>query len=282
MVGEREDLHRQRDQALIALVPYFEQFEWPSPPIGGRLAIRGFGLMVVTGILVGYWILGRRAARRGLLPQDVADFVFYTVLTGFLGSHVLDVVFYRPGEMIRDPLLLLRFWDGISSYGGFISGLFGSWIFFRVRPKLAARVWDFVDCLAFAWPFAWFFGRCGCFLAHDHPGSATSFFLAVNFPPDVIARPHPGGPHHDLGLYEALYTLVLCGIFALLGRRDRVPGFFLGLFLVLYAPVRFALDFLRITDATYLGLTPAQYISAAAVFVGAWILAARPGERARS
>jgi hypothetical protein len=51
----------------------------------------------------------------------------------------------------------------------------------------------------------------------------------------------------------------------LLGRRARTPGFFLAAFILLYMPVRFALDFLRVADARYAGLTPAQWAALAAL-----------------
>jgi len=47
--------------------------------------------------------------------------------------------------------------------------------------------------------------------------------------------------------------------------RDQrpFPGFATATMLALYAPARFGLDFLRVSDRTYLGLTPGHYIAAA-------------------
>jgi phosphatidylglycerol:prolipoprotein diacylglycerol transferase len=74
---------------------------------------------------------------------------------------------------------------------------------------------------------------------------------------------------HDLGWYEFLYTsCLMVPAFLALDRKPRPPGFFLIAFLLLYAPVRFSLDFLRIGDARYLGLTPGQY-AGIAVFLAA-------------
>jgi phosphatidylglycerol:prolipoprotein diacylglycerol transferase len=68
-----------------------------------------------------------------------------------------------------------------------------------------------------------------------------------------------GVVRHDLGLYELLYTI---GLFAVVqgGARSRRPdGWVVAVAATSYAPVRFALDFLRVRDATYAGLTPAQW-----------------------
>jgi prolipoprotein diacylglyceryltransferase len=68
---------------------------------------------------------------------------------------------------------------------------------------------------------------------------------------------------HDLGLYELLYlALVIAPLFAVWARRRRVTGFYIVAFAALYFPVRFGLDVLRVADARYLGLTPAQWTSA--------------------
>ena len=74
----------------------------------------------------------------------------------------------------------------------------------------------------------------------------------------------PGGPRLDLGLCEALLIAVIALAFTLASRRERAPGFYLALWAVLYAPVRFSLDFLRnddlsFADVRWSGLTPAQY-----------------------
>ena len=45
-----------------------------------------------------------------------------------------------------------------------------------------------------------------------------------------------------------------------LDRRPRVPGFWLFAFGALYLPVRFILDTLRVADARYATLTPAQWV----------------------
>jgi prolipoprotein diacylglyceryltransferase len=62
--------------------------------------------------------------------------------------------------------------------------------------------------------------------------------------------------------------------FLLLDRKPRPPGFFLIAFPLLYVPARFFLDFLRIGDVRYHGLTPAQY-AGMAVFLAAVYLMLR-------
>jgi phosphatidylglycerol:prolipoprotein diacylglycerol transferase len=147
----------------------------------------------------------------------------------------------------------------------------GTALFVR-HERLGTQKWPYLDLVAYAFPTSWFFGRTGCFLAFDHPGSATSFFLAERYTDGIV--------RHNLGLDEALYTLPVALLFLWLGRRRvRAPGFFVGLLAVLYAPVRFWLDFLRIADVRYFQFTPGQYGAAVLIVVGVLILGCVPAHR---
>ena len=84
-----------------------------------------------------------------------------------------------------------------------------------------------------------------------------------------------GVVRHNLGLDEALSSIAVALLFHLLGRKRRCDGFYVGLFLVLYAPFRFAVDDPRIVDVRYAGMTPGQYGCAVLLLVGGAILVRR-------
>ena len=50
----------------------------------------------------------------------------------------------------------------------------------------------------------------------------------------------------------------------------RSDGYVVAMVATSYAPVRFALDFLRVRDATYAGLTPAQWACIPLLALGVW------------
>jgi phosphatidylglycerol:prolipoprotein diacylglycerol transferase len=78
---------------------------------------------------------------------------------------------------------------------------------------------------------------------------------------------------HNLGLEEALYTIVIAAVIARIARRGGGPGFLVGVLAILYAPFRFSLDFLRKVDVRYLGLTPGQYGSLLVLLAGVILVA---------
>ena len=268
--------------------PYF-----PHPRLDvGPLHVHAFGVLVAVGILVGVEVTLRRARFEGLDPRVIRGVIGHALLWGFVAAHVLDVVCYSPQQLIDDPWILLQLWNGISSYGGMLGGLAGMAFYLgsRRRGIAAAERWRYVDVVAYGWTFAWVFGRLACTVATDHPGTVTyGFPLATSLdspqardfirgvyasagrgdelPGDAVLA---GMGFHNLGFYELSWTLlVIVPIFVWLGRSRRPPGFFLVAFTLLYAPARFVLDVPRVTDATYFGLTPGQYASAAAMLAAA-------------
>jgi phosphatidylglycerol---prolipoprotein diacylglyceryl transferase len=234
-------------------LPFIRQ---PSVSLG-PITIHAFGVLVAAAMLVGMRLVRKRAVAQGLDGGTADRLVTWILLGGFAGAHLVDRLVYFPGETFAEPIRLLRFWEGLSSFGGFLGAVVAAWIFFRHRPP---ERWAYLDAVAYAFPFGWILGRLGCFLAFDHPGLPTGFFLGEDDGTGVV--------RHNLGLEEALYTVLIAAVFYVLGRKRRPPGFFVGMLAVLYAPVRFLFDFLRTRDVHYLGLTPGQWGALALLGVG--------------
>lgn len=234
------------------MIPYFQ-----IPVVHvGPLPIDPWGTLVCIAFVLGLEIARARGVRMGLDVRDVVDGILATAGGGFVGGHLVHVLAYHPEKLDEEGVMaLVRIWAGFSSFGGFLGAIVGSVVFFRFIRKV--DWWRHADAIMYGFPFAWIFGRLGCFTVHDHIGRKTDFFLAVQFP--------TYGTRHDLGLYEALLSMVIAATFWVTGRKDRPAGFFLALWCVMYAPVRFGFDFLRNTDLEHAadvrwsGLTPAQW-----------------------
>ncbi|NOK04578.1 prolipoprotein diacylglyceryl transferase [Myxococcus xanthus] len=241
------------------VIPY-----WHAPSIElGPLKIEPFGILVAVGILLAARLLGRNAEREGLNPEPLADFAPWGVGVGVVVGHWVHLFFYHPEELSKSPFQILKVWDGLSSFGGLLGGILAAVVFFKVR-KL--RFSDYADSFALGVAPGWAVARLGCFAVHDHPGVPTDFFLAVAF---------PGGPRHDLGMYDAMALFAISGVLYALRNAGKLKGRLLPLLAVLYATCRFFFDYLRATDmayvdARYFGLTPAQYGCIALVLYGLW------------
>jgi phosphatidylglycerol---prolipoprotein diacylglyceryl transferase len=244
------------------VIPYFELREIP---IGGGRSLAGFGTFVALGIFVGAWFVEWRARRLDIPEREIAGAILSAVVPGLVLAHLVALL-QAGGIGHASPRTLLEFWNGMSSFGGFAGALLGLGIYYgrSRRPWLPTA-----DVLAQGLVIGWVFGRLGCTVVHDHIGRPSEFLLAVRF---------PVGPRHDVGLYELLYTVaVLVPAVVVLNRRPRPPGTSVAVLALLYAPVRFLLDFLRQTDlpgadTRYLGLTMAQYACLVLAGIGIGLL----------
>jgi phosphatidylglycerol:prolipoprotein diacylglycerol transferase len=293
------------------LIPNFPVVKFP---IFGDFAIHGFGILVAVGFMLGSRMSMGKAARDGLDPELINRIVGWMVAGVFIGGHLGHLLFYYPEQILSDPMSILRVWDGLSSFGGFLACAILAVVFFqreqarirsvnRQRAKANKELLPginlpgYFDALFYGFTLGWFFGRMGCFVAHDHAGVPTDFALGVygmckDMPADpvvacdglvscvervgfLIDSPRLasfGTACHDLGLYEAFWSLAMIPLFTLLDRKPRFPGFFAGMWLLCYGPARLVLDIFRTTDTRYFGVTPAQVGSLAMIAVGIAIL----------
>lgn len=240
-------------------IPFFET---PSLSVG-PLRLEAYGVMVAIGVMVGASVATRESVRRKLSPQVLSDFALWGVITGVVVGHLVHLFFYHPEELSKSPWQILRVWDGLSSMGGLMGGILAAAVYFRVKGHSFRA---YADPLALAVSLAWAIARIGCFLAHDHPGTPTDFFLAMDYP-------GAAGPRHDLGLYDALALFSMHAVLRVLASRGKMQGLLLPLLAIMYGITRFCFDFLRATDlpyvdARYLGLTPAQYVCMGLVIYG--------------
>jgi phosphatidylglycerol:prolipoprotein diacylglycerol transferase len=245
---------------MLATLPYWTLGPWQLGPV----QIHSFGMFVAIGLMICFHLIGKRGEEKlGVSNDAVQNFAFYLVGIGWPMSHVFEVLMYRPGVLLEDPLELFRFWGSISSYGGLMGGFIGLAVWKWRNPKEDLLKWADLGAWGLAVP--WFFGRIGCASVHDHPGHIAPDWwpLAIDFP----ARANlPAGPRHDLGFYEALWWSWIVVALFILDRKPKPKGYYLAVVPMMYAPGRFLFDFLRVPpelggDARYLGLTPAQYLS---------------------
>lgn len=260
--------------------------------IWGNFGPRWYGMAYVAAFACGFWLL-RVLARRGytqLRAEQVGDFITWAALFGVMvGGRLGYVIFYRP-EMLRDPLSIVRVWEGgMSSHGGMI-GLIVFTFWYAWRHKLSWT--NLGDNLVVVAPAGLFFGRCANFINGELYGRLTSVHWAMLFPKELLDRANEAEaeravtaamridprltspeaivetlhtnpqikeairpiltPRHPSQIYEALLEgVVLFMILWLVRTRTRQPdGVLTGLFFVCYAIFRIVVEYFREPDAS--------------------------------
>ncbi|MEN3370349.1 MAG: phosphatidylglycerol---prolipoprotein diacylglyceryl transferase [Verrucomicrobiota bacterium] len=276
----------------------------------GNIGPRWYGMAYVLAFVFAYLLL-RVLSRRGYLDLSQAalgDFVTWVALFGvMIGGRLGYVLLYKP-EMLRDPLSILRVWEGgMSSHGGILGVVIFTLIYSR-RHKLP---WTNPgDNLCVAAPIGLFLGRCANFINGELYGRITTVPWAVQFPKELLepgnaaeldravaacqqidpsvtqdtileaVRSNPKiadvlreiiSPRHPSQLYEAfLEGVILFGILWFVRTRFRTPnGFITGLFLVVYSILRIIVENFREPDASLVGpLTRGQFFSLFTIAIG--------------
>jgi phosphatidylglycerol:prolipoprotein diacylglycerol transferase len=278
---------------------------------------RWYGLAYVLAFACSY-VLFRLLAKRGyadLPAAKVGDFITGAALFGVIvGGRLGYVLFYKP-EMLREPMSILRVWEGgMSSHGG-VCGLLAFTFYYAWRHKISWLNLD--DNLVVTAPVGLFFGRCANFINGELYGRATNVSWAVQFPKELTenlgeaeraimtcrqidpslnssdaivaaVRHQPQvkeilrgilTPRHPSQLYEAFFEgIVLFAILWLVRTRMRQPnGVLTGLFLICYATFRIGIENFREPDATLIaGFTRGQFFSFFLIAIGlAFVMAAK-------
>ena len=270
---------------------------------------RWYGLAYVLAFACSY-ALFRLLAKRGYADLPVAkvgDFITGAALFGVIvGGRLGYALFYKP-EMLREPLSILRVWEGgMSSHGGML-GLLAFTFYYAWRHKISWTNLD--DNLVVTAPIGLFFGRCANFINGELYGRATNVSWAMQFPKELIENRALGDravavaqnldpsliapeqiieaarhnsqlndglrgiltPRHPSQLYEAVFEgIVLFTILWFVRTRMRQPnGVLTGLFFIFYAIFRIICENFREPDAPLVGVfTRGQFFSFFLIAIG--------------
>jgi prolipoprotein diacylglyceryl transferase len=139
------------------------QISWDVSPVIfslGSLHIRWYGLFFALSFYLGYVILEKQVFKREGLPVGLLDrLATYVVIGTVVGARLGHVLFYEPASYLRDPISILKIWEGgLASHGAAIGILLALWIFKRKSGK--SYLWT-LDRLVIVVALGGFFIRMG-------------------------------------------------------------------------------------------------------------------------
>ena len=282
--------------------PTFLEFHLP---VIGEVVFPAYMTLLMVGFTLAIWLARRDEDRLGRNGDRVVDLGLIMLVCGIVGARLLSVV--ADGKLqdfvnlCTDPKLVeavdakvrmctadaqcgwdylcdlernkcyppadclaaLKFWQGgLTYYGGFLLAVpVGLW--WARRKQLG--VWRMADLTAPVIAFGLFWGRLGCFFNGCCYGAHTDGPFGVDFP----GRPNV----HPTQLYEAIGALAIFAfLYFWLRPRKRAHGQVFAAFLVLYAVMRFLLEFIRADDrGGFAGLSTSQWIGIPLIGLG-WYL----------
>ncbi len=259
----------------------------------GPLQVHWYGIMYLIGFGLAWW-LGQRRVRAGRLPgvseQAYGDLLFYAMLGVVLGGRFGYVLFYAFGDLLRDPLMLLRIWEGGMSFHGGLLGVMAAALWWARKHRL--HFFDVMDFVAPLVPPGLGFGRLGNYIGGELWGKFTEAGWGVIFPrapeftnwtaQQIQSQYAAGALNHFARHPSQLYQAALEGLtmFVLLwwfSSKPRPRYAVSGLFALLYGCFRFLVEFVRMPDAKpgYIAfgwLTMGQLLSVPLILLGLYWL----------
>lgn len=184
---------------------YVHDLDPVALPLFGNFALRWYGLAYLLAFVVGFLLL-RHLARKGLWvlkPEKTGDFIAAAALFGvFLGGRLGYILFYHIpahglGELMSDPMLIFRVWEGgMASHGGILGLVIFTWFYARKHQVSWTGLGDGLCVVA---PLGLLFGRAANFINGELYGRvAQGVAWAVRFPTALTDSKAP-----ESGSFEA-------------------------------------------------------------------------------
>ncbi len=227
----------------------------------GPLAIRWYGLLIATAVLLGTAIAYREARRRGEDPDRFLDVVTIALIGALVGSRLYYVAFnwdYYSQNLWK----VLAIWEGgLAIHGGILGGIIGGGLYAR---KKGLNVLKNMDIVAPSLVLGQAIGRWGNFFNQEAFGIPTDlpwklFVESAYRPPHLASYEY----FHPTFLYESLWDFFVFLLLFLALRKpmEDTPGALFLSYLGLYSFGRFFIEGLRVDSLMLGGLRVAQVVS---------------------
>ncbi|PKN51735.1 MAG: prolipoprotein diacylglyceryl transferase [Deltaproteobacteria bacterium HGW-Deltaproteobacteria-13] len=251
-------------------------FVWNVDPdifVIGPIHLRYYGILLGITLVVGYYFFQKQMKKYGYSEQVSLDYLFWGMLSTFIGARLVHCYFYETSHFIYYPLDVFKIWKGgISSHGATV-GLFISAIWFARSRKIPFAILG--DGIVFAAALGAILFRIGNFMNSEIVGRVTTVPWGVHF---MRYTDHGLYLRHPSQLYEAAGGLiVLLSLFAVeyFLKGKKRPGLFSGVFLIEYFTFRFFVEYFKefqIDPNNTFPLTMGQCLSIPFVVIGIFIL----------
>ncbi len=237
----------------------------------GPVKVHWYGLMYLIGF-VAAWLLAYWRTKHYKLDwttEQISDLIFYAALGVILGGRIGYMLFYNTQELLHQPWVLFKIWEGgMSFHGGLIGVIIAVWLFARRANKQFWGVGDFVAPLV---PLGLAAGRAGNFINGELWGRVTDVPWAMVYS-HVDNQPRHPSEIYEFGLEGiALFILVWC-----YASKPRATGRVSAVFLMGYAVCRLIAECFREPDPqlgyiAFNWLTMGQLLSIPMLLFGFWL-----------
>lgn len=216
-----------------------------------------YGLLFVTGLIIGYFVIKRMFDKEGVPEAWLDSLLIYIVIATVVGARLGHVFFYE-WDHYKDHLSEIpKVWEGgLASHGGAVAILIALFIYSKKVSKLS-MFWT-LDRIVAPIAIAGCFIRLGNLVNHEIIGVPTDLpwgFKFWNEGVDNLVFLNGEFVHvfrHPAQLYESIaYFLIFLVLLRLFWKTNlkQKQGFIFGVFLIVLWGARFLIEFVKIGQA---------------------------------
>lgn len=239
----------------------------------GPFQIYWYGVIIMSGALIGLWLATRESERR-LLPKDTfVDLVIFALPISIIFARTYYVIFKWEYYSVH-PNKIIAIWEGgLAMHGVLIGAVLTIIVYAKVRK---ISFWKLTDIFAPSLILAQAIGRWGNFINQEaHGGPVSREFLEYLYLPDFIINQMyiDGTYYHPTFLYESLWNFGGFILLMSLRQANLRRGELFLTYIIYYSFGRFFIEGMR-TDSLMLTeyLRMAQVISVVLIFVSTLII----------
>lgn len=236
----------------------------------GPFAIRWYGVLIASAILLGTFLALREAARKGVNSDHLLNLILIIIPFAFIGARLYYVIFSWK-DYIANPWEVLAVWHGgLAIHGGIIGGVLAGYWYIR---KHHLEFWTVADIIAPSLVLGQAIGRWGNFINQEAHGGPVSREFISKFPGFIQKGMLINGSYyHPTFFYESTWDLAVFFFLLWLSKKSKFNGIVALCYLILYSAGRFFVEGLR-TDSLMLGpFRVAQLVSLGAIIIAGFIL----------
>ncbi|WP_432409450.1 prolipoprotein diacylglyceryl transferase [Wukongibacter sp. M2B1] len=219
------------------------------------IAVRWYGILISSGMIIGTLLALREAKRLGLDENLIIDFILVMIPSAIIGARLYYVIFnwsYYNGDIIR--MINIRE-GGLAIHGGVIGGIVAGIVYTRVKK---IDFWQLADIIAPSLILGQSIGRWGNFINQEAHGGPT------DLPWGIMVD---GVKVHPTFLYESIWDFAIFIFLMNYRKKKNFNGELFYIYLILYSVGRFFIEGLR-TDSLMMGpLRVAQALSLTLILV---------------
>lgn len=249
----------------------------------GFFALRWYGLLFALGFVFGQRILTRIYKAEGRTEEDVDVITLYMIIGTVVGARLGHCLFYEPEVYLRDPIRILKIWEGgLASHGATIGILLSLYLFSR---KYKFDYLWVLDRIVIVVALGGALIRLGNLFNSEIIGKPTNLPWAFKFEQnhEIINGVQASMlPRHPAQLYESISSFLLfLFLYYLWNRRKSLTprGLLFSLFVVILFTLRFLYEFLKENQVdkedfllNTIGMNIGQLLSVPLIIIGLFIL----------